>query len=400
MKVATDASNGLSLFVPFTKVEEDADGTVIVEGIATAEVLDSQGDVVMYDASVKAFEEWGEYFHKITDGASVGNIREMHEPVAAGKAIAWWPIPEKKQIGIRTKAVDPGSCKKILERVLTAFSIAAPGSTVERNPIDWEGKKASAITGYRLGEVSYVDRGACPEAVFTMVKRDLPSPDPVPAADAPPPAAEPAPVAKGYAEALAAAGTAEDALRVFIAEMAALPGEAATWDLRMMAEALGSICAAKHGITIDAAMVPAADKAAATKVDDPPPAPAPADAGAQKADTAPQTDLVKLLEGHRDELLKAVVDKVDAAKSELTKRLEGIDERLKVVEETPAEQGSPARPVKKTLGSDGGGNGAGELTIDQLEAGVVELERRGALDETTRVSLRKALAVAALSRQG
>jgi len=416
MKIAKDASNGLSLFVPFTKVEEDDDGTIIVEGIATAEVLDSQGDVVMYDASVEAFDEWGEYFHKITDGVSVGNIREMHQPVAAGKAIAWWPDEEKKQIGLRTKAVNPDTCKKIRERVLTGFSIAAPGATVERKSVDWEGQKATAITRYKLGEVSYVDKGACPDAVFTLVKRDIPKADqakPEGGQD------EPGPVKKGYSEAVQAAETAEEAIRAFISEAALLEGDASSWSLRMMIDALSTVQGARRDTEYDAAMaaadgegegaedMAAAAKPEVAKADDPPaaapatdpPAPQPAasaEPGPVKNDssTTKAEDLLKgLLESFKGDLLKAL----DSAKGELAGKLEDFEKRLKVVEETPAEPGSEPRPVKKQLGS-GSSGGGDTLSIEQLEAGVVELEKAGALDPITRQKLRIGLGAAKLAR--
>ena len=65
--------NDLWLYLPFTKVDESER---TVTGIAIGDNLDKQGDIVKFDATEKAFDEWQ------------GNIREMHMPKAVGKAIS------------------------------------------------------------------------------------------------------------------------------------------------------------------------------------------------------------------------------------------------------------------------------------------------------------------------
>ena len=190
------------IYIPITKVEEQSDGSVIVEGFATVEELDSQGEVVLYEASKAAFAEWADVFSKMTDGESLGNIREMHDPKAAGKAIAYSFDDEKKGVILRSKIIDPTAAAKCKERVYTGYSIAALGKDVHRSMIDWNGTQVPAIDKYLLSETSLVDRGACPSAVFSLVKRfedqgktGLAKADEteVPAEPAETPAAEPAP---------------------------------------------------------------------------------------------------------------------------------------------------------------------------------------------------------------
>jgi len=173
MHVAAEigTKKGLTLYVPFTKVEPQDDGSVIVEGLATCEELDKQGEVVTYAASKKAFANWTEAFSEVTKGASLGNIREMHGPIAAGKAIAWWADDEKKAIGLRSKIVDPEAAKKCKESVYTGYSIGGAPGTVKREIRKFDGKNVPAVTAYELSETSVVDNPAAPSAVFTLVKR-------------------------------------------------------------------------------------------------------------------------------------------------------------------------------------------------------------------------------------
>lgn len=205
MRLAQDIGNPLTLFVPFSKHETLKDGTVVVEGIATMEEIDKQGEIVEYNASVRAFTEWADGFSRATNGRSQGNIREMHGPVAAGKAIGWAPDPARKAITLRARIVDEEAAKKVRESVYTGFSIGAPGSSVTRETKKIGDDSVQIITGYRLSEVSIVDNPACPSALFQVVKRASddaptvpaspvePSADPMPASD-PDPVVETPPV--------------------------------------------------------------------------------------------------------------------------------------------------------------------------------------------------------------
>jgi hypothetical protein len=71
----SDGEN-VSLSVPFTKVNREKR---TVSGFATLDNLDQTGDVVLAEASMKAFENFR------------GNIREMHGPNAVGKMLSFKP---------------------------------------------------------------------------------------------------------------------------------------------------------------------------------------------------------------------------------------------------------------------------------------------------------------------
>jgi hypothetical protein len=170
-RIATAAGAGpdTRFFVPFTKAEEQTNGNVYVEGIATGEVLDYHGEVVSYEASKAAFKEWSAWAEKVTDGESIGNIRVMHQPVVAGRAVKWWADDETRSIHLGCTIEDPTAAKLCRSRAYTGFSIG--GDNVKREMGLWEGKSVPWIQGYRLAENSIVDKGACPTATFTLVKR-------------------------------------------------------------------------------------------------------------------------------------------------------------------------------------------------------------------------------------
>ena len=65
------------LYGAIQKVIDQADGTIIVEGIASTEDVDSDGELVKATAMKAA----------IPDYMKFGAVREMHQPLAAGTAL-------------------------------------------------------------------------------------------------------------------------------------------------------------------------------------------------------------------------------------------------------------------------------------------------------------------------
>jgi len=142
-----------------------------VEGFATLDNIDKADDIVDFEASQAAFSDW------------VGNIREMHGPLAVGKALS---IEEKTRQaedgsynGMYVKAyISKGAedtWQKILDGTLTGFSIG--GRVLEKRPevVKAEGrysrKNVNRITRYILGELSVVDNPANPLANFDRVNK-------------------------------------------------------------------------------------------------------------------------------------------------------------------------------------------------------------------------------------
>ena len=142
----------------------------IISGIATADNIDKSGDIVDFSASLEAFKNWG------------GNIREMHSPIAVGKAVNFESIKIKGEDGqeynaIRVDAyISKGAqdtWEKILDGTLQAFSIG--GKILQKSESAekmFRGKPVNVIEKYILGELSVVDNPANALATVDIIKRN------------------------------------------------------------------------------------------------------------------------------------------------------------------------------------------------------------------------------------
>jgi len=137
----------VNIYLPFTKADNDQK---IVEGFATTESVDSQGEIVEIDAVKKALPDYMKF----------ANIREMHQWSAVGKALAAKIDDKKKGLYIRGKIIDKEAWEKVKEKVYNGFSIG--GKVIK--------KIGNKIQELILNEISLVDRPANPEAVFNLVK--------------------------------------------------------------------------------------------------------------------------------------------------------------------------------------------------------------------------------------
>lgn len=140
-----------NLYIEFTKKDDDKK---VVEGFASTESLDSQGEVVKLEAIEKALPNYMKF----------ANIREMHKWSAVGKTIHAKIDKAKKGLFIVGKVVDKDAWEKVKEGVYNGFSI---GGKI-RKRVD------NVIEEIVLNEISLVDRPANPDAVFSMVKIDHP----------------------------------------------------------------------------------------------------------------------------------------------------------------------------------------------------------------------------------
>lgn len=154
------------LVVPFTKTEKLDDGRLMVEGVATSEAVDSDGEVMDYASAKAAFAAWP------------GNIREQHDPKkAVGRAVEIMPDDATKTIILRSfiSSGAPDTQAKILDGTLSCYSIG--GTVAKRTP-----EKATKADGTEvdvrrvilgsLTETSVVDQGANPETGIALVKAD------------------------------------------------------------------------------------------------------------------------------------------------------------------------------------------------------------------------------------
>jgi hypothetical protein len=142
----------------------------IVSGIATADNIDKSGDLVEFAASLDAFKNWG------------GNIREMHAPIAVGKAINYEPVEITGEDGKKYNAIKvdayiskgaESTWEKVLDGTLKAFSIGGKiMQKVESTEKMFRGRPVKIIKEYSLGELSLVDNPANALAIVDIIKMD------------------------------------------------------------------------------------------------------------------------------------------------------------------------------------------------------------------------------------
>src|SRR5437660_12007421 len=137
----------MRLYGAIQKVEPQDDGTVRVHGIATAESVDDQGEVVSADAIRAALPGYMRF----------PALREMHQLSAAGTTLDA-EVGDDGVTRIVAHVVDPIAVAKVKNQVYRGFSIG--GRVTER-----DAGNPKAITGLVLTEISLVDRPANPEAV-------------------------------------------------------------------------------------------------------------------------------------------------------------------------------------------------------------------------------------------
>ena len=146
----------MKIYLPIAKVDA---AQRMVYGYASTEARDDQGEIIKRDAMAAALADYMKF----------GNIREMHQLSAVGKAKD--AAVDDKGLYVGAKVVDEDAWQKVLEGVYSGYSIG--GKVTARDPVDYK-----TITGLRLDEISLVDRPANPEAVFDCYKRGAADPAP------------------------------------------------------------------------------------------------------------------------------------------------------------------------------------------------------------------------------
>lgn len=159
--------NRVSLSVPISKVDSE---NRLVSGFATLDNIDTSDDVVTAEASHSAFSNFR------------GNIREMHQPIAAGRMVdfqedEFYHDGEFFRGVFVTAYVSKGAAdtwEKVLDGTLSGFSIGGNITEQETKFVKDagpNGKNIRFITNYDLVELSLVDNPANQLAnVFSIVK--------------------------------------------------------------------------------------------------------------------------------------------------------------------------------------------------------------------------------------
>lgn len=144
----------LHFYGAIQKFDACDDGSIMVSGIASTEAIDADGEVVTAEAMRKALPSY----------LQCGTVREMHQPIAAGRPISAY-VDDDGKTHFTAKIVDKNTVQKIKEGVLKGFSIG--GKLLKR-----EGNK---IVELLLKEISVVDLPNNPESFFSIAKFDKPS---------------------------------------------------------------------------------------------------------------------------------------------------------------------------------------------------------------------------------
>ena len=162
--------SNFKVFCPLVKVDFNKR---MVYGRMTQEIPDGAKEIMDYASSKPFFQEWSNAAKARTallpEGEqSLGNVREMHQPISSGKITEMEFNDQEKAIDIGTHIANDDSWNKVVKGVLTGFSIG--GSYAKR----WLDPHNPNLTRYTAApvEVSLVDSPAVPTATFTMIKAD------------------------------------------------------------------------------------------------------------------------------------------------------------------------------------------------------------------------------------
>ncbi len=151
------------------RIVDKADGTHSVDGIATSQTRDHDGERADFKGTLAAIKTWSDEFAKTTRASgqqlSLGNIRVQHDgKKIGGKVTAIEPDDDSKAIAIKTQPLTSVYEELIEPGMVTGFSIAG------RYAKQWEDAKGDKWYIPEITEISYVDHPCNPDAGFTHVK--------------------------------------------------------------------------------------------------------------------------------------------------------------------------------------------------------------------------------------
>lgn len=160
--------NSVHVSMPFAKVDK---ANRLVSGWATLDNIDTEGDVVLAEASAKAFSR------------ARGNIREMHQPLAVGRMV---DFKEDEHFDTETGEIYRGiyvtarvsegaesTWLKVLDGTLTGFSIGGEIRDASNEFIKEAGRTVRFIKDYDLVELSLVDNPANQLANINSLQKSI-----------------------------------------------------------------------------------------------------------------------------------------------------------------------------------------------------------------------------------
>jgi len=129
------------------------------------ETPDKTGEIFDYTTSKPLFEAWSSDLQKASGGKNFGNLRAMHNKVAAGMLVGIAFDDVAKRMSFEAEVVDDAEWDKVEKGVYTGFS---PGGKYMRR---WKDGSHTRYT-CRPSEMSLVDSPCIPTATFTVLKAD------------------------------------------------------------------------------------------------------------------------------------------------------------------------------------------------------------------------------------
>lgn len=146
---------------PISKMETDADGDLVVKGVATDGSVDSDYQIVDPEWSAKALGDWL---------ATGGNVRMAHDPqrpVGKGLSVEIDRDGDGKH-WVKSVIVDPVAKRLVEKGILRAYSVGISHPVIKRDP---SGKAPGGIImGGELSELSIVDRPANKNSYLELAK--------------------------------------------------------------------------------------------------------------------------------------------------------------------------------------------------------------------------------------
>lgn len=168
MKKFMKSSEATAVNVSFDPNQDDTNQRIVV-GFATLDNIDTSGDIVTSEASMKAFAKFR------------GNIRYMHERVPVGKLIDFQPavyFDEETQsqhngvqVTVKISEAEDDVWIKCQDGTLSGFSI---GGNVVKTSYTYNeklSKNVKVIEDYELTELSLVDNPANQFANITAIRK-------------------------------------------------------------------------------------------------------------------------------------------------------------------------------------------------------------------------------------
>lgn len=147
------------VWLPFTKVARQPDGSILVHSVINDEVVDDQGEQVAYEAVKAASDDYMKW----------AAVREMHQPSAVGSMVSLTHDDLTKMTEGVMRIVDTDAIAKVEAGIYKGTSLGGRKGT--RELVKVGGQNVTRLNSIEWVETSLVDRPSRPTAYLTLMKR-------------------------------------------------------------------------------------------------------------------------------------------------------------------------------------------------------------------------------------